>query len=106
MSMNEKVDIEIAHRRLTIEVEGLMPMEISSIARKVNEKYEEVQSLYPKVVDSSKLAMYTALYLAIDLYQLEQHESTNRMALENTLDNIGKVLQKSLAATGSAAEPE
>jgi cell division protein ZapA (FtsZ GTPase activity inhibitor) len=102
MSMNEKVDVEIAHRRLTVEVEGLMPMEIASIARKVNEKYEEVQSLYPKVVDSSKLAIYTALHLAIDLHQLEQHESTSRMALENTIDHIGKTLQQTLIAVGSS----
>jgi cell division protein ZapA (FtsZ GTPase activity inhibitor) len=102
--MNEKVDVEIAKRRLTVEVEGLMPMEIAGIAKKVNDKYEEVQHLYPKVVDSGKLAIYTALHLAIDLHQLEQHESTNRMALENTLDKIGKTLQQTLAAAGAEAQ--
>lgn len=106
MSMNEKVDVEIAKRRLTVEIEGLMAMEIAGIAREVNEKYEEVQKLYPKVVDSSKLAIYTALHLAIDLYQLKQHESTNRLALENTLDHIGKTLQQTLTVVGSSTEAE
>ncbi len=106
MNMNEKVDVEIANRRLTIEVEGLIAMEISGIARMVQEKYEEIQNLYPKVVDSSKLAIYTALHLAIDLHQLKQHESTNRLVLENTLDHIDKTLQQTLAAAGAAAEPE
>ena len=106
MSMNEKVDVEIAKRRLTVEVEGLMPMEISGIAKKVNDKYEEVQNLYPKVVDSSKLAIYTAFHLAIDLYQLEQYESTNRMALENTLDKIGKTLQDTLTVAGATTDAE
>ena len=33
MSMNEKVPIVIAGRNLEVEVEGLLPMEVSSIAR-------------------------------------------------------------------------
>ena len=104
MSMNDKVDVEIANRRLTVEVEGLMPMEIAGIAKKVNDKYEEVQHIYPKVVDTQRLAVYAALHMAIDLYKLQQTDSTNRKALENTLDHIEKTLQQTLAATG--AEPE
>ena len=104
--MNEKVDVVIAGRRLQVEVEGLLPMEIASIATIVNEKLTEVQGLYPKVVDTSKLAIYTAFCLAVELYKLQQAEKTNHNALENTLDHISKALQQSLAAAGAAPEAE
>lgn len=106
MSMNEKVPIVVAGRHFEVEVEGLLPIEITSIANLVNDKLEEIKALYPKVVDTQKLAVYTALHLAIDLYQLQQTESTSHKALENTLDHIGKTLQQSLAAVGVDGQGE
>ena len=104
--MNEKVEIEIAKRRLLVEIEGLTPFEINALANKVNEKLEEIQAAYPKVADTQKLAIYTALYLAADLYKLEQADSTSRKAMENTLDHIGKTLQQTLTAVGAEADTE
>ncbi|MDD5657808.1 MAG: cell division protein ZapA [Elusimicrobia bacterium] len=101
--MNEKVEVEIARRRLLVEIEGLTPFEINGVARSVNEKYEEIQAAYPKVADTSKLAIYTALYLAVELYKLQQAEKLNRNVVENGLDGVAKVLQQSLAAVGAEA---
>lgn len=106
MSMNEKVEVEIARRRLWVEVEGLTPLEINTIANTVNEKIEEAQQQNPKLADTSKLAIYALLNLAADIYKLQQAESTNRKVLENTLDHISKTLQQSLTAAGALAESE
>ena len=102
--MNEKVPVVVAGVALEVEAEGLLPMEISSIASLVNEKLDEVKGFYPKLVDTRKLAVYTALYLGIDLYRLQQSEKTSRSALENTLDDIGKTLQDALTAAGNRPE--
>ncbi|MBI5240615.1 MAG: cell division protein ZapA [Elusimicrobia bacterium] len=104
MSMNEKVSVEIARRRLEVEIEGLTPMEITIIANMVNEKLDEAQRLNQKVADTSKLAIYALLYMGAELYRLQQAESTNRKALENTLDHIGKSLQEALDAARVPAQ--
>ncbi|HAM34816.1 MAG TPA: hypothetical protein DEB40_00785 [Elusimicrobia bacterium] len=104
MSMNEKVEVEIARRRFTVEIDDLTPMEIVSIANNVNEKHDQVQALYPKIADSSKLAIITAFYMAVDLYQMQQAEKTNQDALENTLESVVNTLQQTLAAAGPLPE--
>ena len=104
--MNEKVEIEIAKRRFMVEIEGLTPFEINAVANRVNEKFEEIQGAYPKVADTSKLAIYTALYLAVDLYKREQADSTSHKAIENTLDHIGRTLQETLTALGPSTTVE
>ncbi len=104
--MNEKVDVEIAGRRLMVEMEDLTPFEINAIANQVNEKFTEVQGAYTKVADTAKLAIYTALYLGADLYKLKQADSTNHKAIENTLDHIGKTLEQTLTAIGTQTTVE
>ena len=104
MSMNEKVPVEIARRRLEVEIEGLTPIEINHIANMVNEKLEDAQRLNPRMADTSKLAIHALLYMGAELYKLQQADSTSHKALENTLDHIGKTLQQTLAAAGAEAE--
>jgi cell division protein ZapA (FtsZ GTPase activity inhibitor) len=104
MSMNEKVQVEIARRRLEVEIEGLTPIEINHIANMVNEKLEDAQRLNPRMADTSKLAIHALLYMGAELYKLQQADSTSHKALENTLDHIGKTLQQTLAAAGAEAE--
>jgi len=102
--MGEKVEIEIAGRRLAVAIEDLAPIEITVIANMVNEKLEEAQRLNPKMADTSKLAIHALLYMGAELYKLQQADSTSHKALENTLDHIGKTLQQTLAAAGAEAE--
>ena len=41
--MNEKVEIEIAKRRMTVEMEGLLPMQIQALANTVSEKIRQAE---------------------------------------------------------------
>jgi cell division protein ZapA (FtsZ GTPase activity inhibitor) len=104
MSMNEKVPVEVARRRLDVEIEGLTPIEINHIANMVNEKLAEAERLNPTIADTYKLNLYAMLYLAAELYKTQQADSTSRKALENTLDHISKTLQQSLQAAGVSPE--
>lgn len=97
--MNEKVDIEVFKRRLTVEMEGLTPIEIGELARQVHEKMSEMAARHPNIADSSKLAILTALALSADLYHLKQAKSTDERALENKLEKITHTLRAALAST-------
>ena len=98
--MNEKVDIEIFRRRLTVEMEGLTPMEISALAQKVHDKMTEISEQNNKIADSSKLAILAALHFAAELQASKDAQSTQGMALERRVEELNQSLRAALAAAG------
>lgn len=99
--MNEKVDIEIFRRKLTVEMENLTPMEIASLARTVDEKMREISEHNPKIADSSKLATLAALAFAADLAKAKDARDTERLVIERKVDELNLALQTALAAADS-----
>lgn len=96
--MNEKVDIEICRRRLTVEMEGLTQLEIISLGQLVDAKITEVTRANDKVADTSKLAILAALEFAAELTQLKDtHETTKRMA-ELKIAELAHELRGALAS--------
>ncbi len=93
--LNEKVDVVIAGRKFTIEMEGLSQLEISSIAQLVNDRMEQIKE-EQKVVDSSKLAIMTALEIAAELQKLkskmEDFDAVERRKVDKMLVSLSKVL--------------
>lgn len=98
--MNEKVDIEIFRRRLTVEMEGLTPMEISALAQKVDERMREISDQNNKIADSSKLAILAALHFAAELQAAKDSQSTHNAALERRVEEMNLALRTALAAAG------
>ena len=72
--LNDKVDIEIYGRTLTVEMEGFNQLEVNALANKVDERMRQIAK-ESQVVDSSKLAILTALEIAAEYERLK-----NRMA--------------------------
>ena len=97
--MNDKVEITIYRRNLTVEIEGFTPMEIASLAQKVEEKIQEKADHNPKVADSGKLAILAALDFAAQLYQLSQRLDTEQRATDHKLEELTLALQSALAAS-------
>lgn len=98
--MNEKVVVDIFKRRIPVEIEGLTPLEIITLARTVSEKMEEVARNNEKVADSSKLAILAALELAADLARVKDaHHTAARMA-ENKIEELILLLQTQLGSSG------
>ena len=100
--MNEKVDIEIFHRRLSVEIEGLTPLEISTLAKQVSEKMAEIAAQNKTIADSSKLAILTALDFAAELSKARDANDTARKVLDNRLDHVTQVLKTALTHAASA----
>lgn len=95
--MNEKVDIEICRRKLTVEMEGMTPIEINVLAQKVGERMEEVSAQNPKIADSSKLAILAALSFAVELSRLHEARDTETRAMEHKVEELCLSLQTALA---------
>lgn len=96
--MNDKVDIEIFKRRLTVELEGFTPMEITMLADKVTQKMKEVSAQNEKIADTSKLATLAALLFAADLWRLEEKADTETRVLDHKVEELSLALQNALAA--------
>lgn len=96
--MNEKVEVQIGSRRLVVEMEGLTPMEINMLARKVSERMTELQGQNKTVADSSKIALLVALSFAAELDKETRNHDTTRRMLENSAERISQSLRDSLDA--------
>ncbi|HAU90279.1 MAG TPA: hypothetical protein DCW72_08730, partial [Elusimicrobia bacterium] len=60
-------------------VDGLSPIEQSTIVGQVEEKINKIEEKL-NIVDSSKLAILAAYDFAVELYNLKQRSETNREA--------------------------
>ncbi len=93
--LNEKVDVVIDGRKFTIEMEGLSQLEISSIAQLVNERMEQIKE-EQKVIDSSKLAIMTALEIAAELQKLKSKMEDFDAVEQKKVDMMTISLEKAL----------
>jgi cell division protein ZapA (FtsZ GTPase activity inhibitor) len=95
--MNEKVDVEIDHRKLTVGIEGITPIEINALARLVESKMKEIFRENPKIADSSKIAILAALSFAVENFKNEQARDAATRALENKVEHMSLALQGALS---------
>lgn len=98
--MNEKVDIEIFHRRLSVEIEGLTPLEISTLAKQVSDKMAEIAAQNKTIADSSKLAILTALEFAAQLSKAQDANDTARKVIDSRLEHMAQLLKTALSHAG------
>lgn len=102
--MNEKVEVQIGSRRLTVEMEGLTPLEINGLAEKVGERLRDISGANKGVADSSKLALLAALSFVAELEKERSAHRTTQSMLENKADHLSRALRESLEAGAPPAE--
>lgn len=95
--INEKVEIEVYGRKLNIEIEGLTQLEIHSMAQELTEKMEKIAH-ESEIVDSSKLAILTALETLAEMSRVRAQHEAYRNAQERVLDQLILQLENSLAS--------
>ncbi len=98
--MNNKTDIVVGGRRLTVEFEELGQLQVVALAERVSEKLADIQLQNPKIADTSKLAILTALTLAAELDKEKDGVENRRRVLEHKLDQLTQTLKASLLAAG------
>ncbi|OGR96519.1 MAG: hypothetical protein A2V88_09720 [Elusimicrobia bacterium RBG_16_66_12] len=102
--MNEKVEVQIGSRRLVVEMEGFIPMEISALAQKVTERMSELQGQHKNVADTSKIALLVALSFAAELEKERAAHGLTKRVMENKTEQLSQSLKESLEAGASAAD--
>lgn len=76
-------------------VDGLAPIEMSTIVGQVEEKINKIEQKL-NIVDSSKLAILAAYDFAVELYNLKQRSETNREADSKKVEELVEKLAKTL----------
>lgn len=95
--MNEKVDIQVFRRRLTVEMEGLTPLEIKALATQVEDRMTEISRQNSGLADSSVLAILTSMFFAADLEKMQGARQTEQMALEKKVEELTTALRAALS---------
>lgn len=95
--MNEKVDIKIRKRLMTVEMEGMTQLEILTLAQYVEERMDEVER-NTQIADGSKLAILTAMEFAAELSRLKDAQELAKRVAERKLEEMAMTLRTSLGA--------
>ena|SRR5687767_2762937 len=98
--LNERVDVEIYGRKLTVEMEGLTQLEVHSLAQLVSDKMADIAK-DSKIVDSSKLAILTALEVAAENQKLRDQLENLRVVEERKIDSMVLALEQVLEPSSS-----
>ncbi len=93
--LNDKLDVDIYGRKLTIEMEGLNQLEVNALAVMVDERMREI-ARESKIVDSSKLAILTALEIAAELQKLKSRVEDFNVVEGKQVDRMLLSLEKAL----------
>ena len=83
------------NRIINVSVDGLSPLEISTIAGQVEEKIK-LMGEKTKIADTSKLAIYAAFEFNTELYNLKQRSEVSSEAGEKKIDELVARLEKTL----------
>ena len=102
--IGDKTQIEIFGRPMTVEMDGLTPMEVSALAQTVTDKMRELQES-SGIADTYKLAALAALDLAAELHQLKESLKSFQEFDEKKLDELTKALHSVLDDAETAARP-
>lgn len=97
MRLNEKVDLEVYGRRLTVEIEGITPIELQALAQDLTERMAKI-SRESQIVDSSKLALVAALECLADVARLKAAQENQRFAEDKALEQAAALLRGALEA--------
>jgi len=94
MTGNE-TQVKIKGRVVSLAVDGLGPLEITSIAGQVEKKINDIEQ-ETQIPDNSKLALLAAFSFATELYSLKQKSEDTGEADSKKLDELSAKLENAL----------
>lgn len=95
MANKHETIVKIRNRQFNIAIEGLTPIEITTLANQVEEKIKYLEDK-TNTVDTSKLAVLAAMDYATELYNLRQKTDSNFQANEKKVDSMINKLKRTL----------
>lgn len=91
----EKVDVEIARRKFTVERDDLNAFEILAVSKDLERRLAELQA-HTHVVDTGKLAVMLALDIACDMKRMQGRLDDGDLTQEKRLEGLIILLDKAL----------
>lgn len=91
----EKVDVEVARRKFTVERDDLDALSILAVSKDLERRLSELQTR-TGVVDTGKLAVMLALDIACDMKRLQGRLDDGDLTQEKRLESMIILLEKAL----------
>lgn len=91
----EKVDVEVARRKFTVERDDLDAFQILAVSKELERRLAELQSR-TGVVDTGRLAVMLALDVACDMKRLQGRLDDGDLTQEKRLEGMIILLEKAL----------
>jgi len=93
--MSEGTEIKIKGKKIAVSIDGLTPMEISGLARKIEDEMARIET-ESNIVDTYKQITLVALNYAAELYIREKNLNILKEADSARIDGIISKLEKNL----------
>lgn len=91
----EKVDVEVARRKFTVERDDLDAFQILAVSKDLETRLAELQAR-TGVVDTGRLAVMLALDIACDMKRLQGRLDDGDLTQEKRLEGMIILLEKAL----------
>lgn len=95
--INDRVRVQIFGREYDMDPGGLTPLEVQSVATFVDERMREISEKFG-LVDTQKIAVLTAINIALDYMQLMEKGGKVSRDLSPQLEELDRALQNALNA--------
>lgn len=95
--LSDRVRVQIFGREYEIESGGLTPLETQSLALFVDERMREIANEF-SIADTQKVAVLTAINIALDYLQLKEKGGNYTQTLSSQLEKMDKILTEALNA--------
>ena len=96
--MNEKINIEVRKRKLTVEMDGYTPLQIVGFAQEVEDRMIELEEKL-QIYDTQKLGILIAMDYAAEISRLKEAQDTDARVVEHKLQEMTLSLQTALAVS-------
>jgi len=93
--LNDRVRVQIFGREYEMDPGGLTPLEVQSLAQFVDEKMREIADAF-SLVDTQKIAVLTAINIALDYLQLREKGGTAGRDINERLEKLDRQLADAL----------
>lgn len=93
--LSDRVRVQIFGREYEMDAGGLTPLELQSVAGYVDEKMREIADTF-SLVDTQKIAVLTALNIALDFLQLREKGLMGSQGTVEELEKLDAILTEAL----------
>lgn len=94
-SLSDRVRVQILGREYEMDAGGLTPLEVQSLATFVDDRMRDIANEFG-LVDTQKIAVLTAVNIALDYTQLKEKSPIKGPDVAHDLEKLNDILSRAL----------